>query len=394
VVSALTALPNLEQLTWQNVQCSDKLYLTDSRLLQQLTKLTALKLHDVFRQDALQHLGSLRKLQNLSISGATCPGLQELKELTRLQLDKPPANASQLTTLQQLEFAAYQPTALIGVPTSLTMLRVLVGDSLEAARLPDLQHLELYSSAWDAEGLVVPMSILAGCTRLRVLSARTITLKGPGSLVVSTMLERLELDHCIVEAADGIADPVSWQQVFPGPGQLPHLTALQLSHMQPVLKLADVKSVVARCSSLQVLHLGEPAAAGSFATALVRLPALTSLHLDGAVNNRACRSVARLKGLKELQLSHHWVSDAGLRALTALVRLSSLRFDDFDPDLVSWCIRGQFSDPSMTWPPPGYIPNCLVNEVCVRVLCVFCMHVCVSQASQVVNGLQLSNSGW
>jgi len=42
VVSALTALPDLEQLTWRGVQCSGELLLRDSLLLCQMTKLTRL----------------------------------------------------------------------------------------------------------------------------------------------------------------------------------------------------------------------------------------------------------------------------------------------------------------------------------------------------------------
>jgi len=92
VVSALTALPDLEQLTWSRVICGQQWGLTDSLLLQRLTKLTALNLGCVDAAEALEHLGLLTRLQNLSLAAecgwaaAACPGLLELKALTRLDL--------------------------------------------------------------------------------------------------------------------------------------------------------------------------------------------------------------------------------------------------------------------------------------------------------------------
>jgi len=91
VVSALTALPNLEQLSWDCVYCSKELWLSDSSLLHCMTRLTLLDLQFITAA-VLQHLGSLTKLQHLSISAAPgwgaagCPGLQELKALTSLKL--------------------------------------------------------------------------------------------------------------------------------------------------------------------------------------------------------------------------------------------------------------------------------------------------------------------
>jgi len=81
VVSALTALPDLGQLTWSRVGCGRQWGLTDSVLLQRLTKLTALKLETVESAAALRHLGTLTKLQHFSIGAAKdwfaagCPGL-------------------------------------------------------------------------------------------------------------------------------------------------------------------------------------------------------------------------------------------------------------------------------------------------------------------------------
>jgi len=136
VVSALTALPNLEQLTWHYVSCSNEQKLSDSSLLQQLTRLTSLDLCCVTAA-ALQHLGSLTKLQHLSISAAEgwaaagCCGLQELKALTSLKLASSdlvdiPASASQLTALQQLDVCRATPAALnqLQLLTGLTQLCV------------------------------------------------------------------------------------------------------------------------------------------------------------------------------------------------------------------------------------------------------------------------------
>jgi len=133
VVSALTALPDLQQLTWRDVVCGKIYKLSNSRLLQQLTKLTGLELCNV-SAEALQHLGSLSKLQHLSISSAShwvaanCPGLQQLTALTSLQLDLHLqfylVSVSHLTALQQLEVSAAILTELNGLKalTALTKL--------------------------------------------------------------------------------------------------------------------------------------------------------------------------------------------------------------------------------------------------------------------------------
>jgi len=157
VVSALTALSELKQLTWHGVLCSGEQQLSDSLLLQHLTKLTALDVDNV-SAEALQHLGSLTKLQHLSIASAKewaaagCPELQELQALTRLQLhcvDDAPPSIHQLTALRELELAAATPTALnqLQVLTGLTLLRVsaIKGLSPDTAplQLPHLRHLDL-----------------------------------------------------------------------------------------------------------------------------------------------------------------------------------------------------------------------------------------------------------
>jgi len=339
VVAALTALPNLEQLTWRWVRCSNELWLSDSSLLQQMTQLTSLELQRVTAA-ALQHLGSLTKLQHLSISAAHgwaiagCPGLQELKALTSLKLDSDGLfhlpSISHLTALRQLDVPAATPTALnqLQVLTGLTQLCVqdMKGLSPESPplQLPGLQHLQLE----EEEGWApMPMAFLASCTRLQFLKLQGFDLKGPGSLVASTMLQHLELVGCSIATADGAADPASWQQVLPGPGQLPHLTSLQLLSEEPKLQQADIEGVVACCSNLKVL--GCSMLPSRFVPALARLSGLTNLQLLYA-NDNDCSAMVQLTGLRQLMVTFpHQVSAVGLRHLAALQQLTKLGFEYF-----------------------------------------------------------------
>jgi len=367
VVSALTALPDLKQLTWCRIQCSDEPQLSDSLLLQHLTKLTALTIHAV-SATALEHLGLLTKLENLDISAAGgwaaagCPGLQELKALTKLHLwlameDIPPC-VCQLTALQELQVFKATPAALISLQalTGLTQLYVrgLVDLPLDTPplQLPGLQHLVLCGLAF------VPVSFLASCTQLRVLDLWGVNLScsGPGSLVASTMLQDLTLRSCRLSAANGAAGgPVSWQQVLPGPGRLPHLTSLLLSRVRPNFQQVDVESC---CSSLQVLDL--ESLKDGFASALVQLSGLTRLTLEEA-GDEQCGALAQLTGLRELTVRRpDGVSAAGLRQLAALEQLTSLGFgDSFDPSKVSRMLQQQMSDTL------GGYPRAIANKVCV-----------------------------
>jgi len=352
VVSALAALPDLQQLTWWCMECDDEEVLSDNLFLKQMTKLTALQLEDV-TAEALEHLGSLTKLQHLSITiaadwaAAVCPGLQELKALTRLELYNMtdiPASVNQLAALQQLSVSAATLTAVNGLQalTGLTQLCVLkvTGLSPESPplQLPGLQHLEL--KGW---GEVMPMSFLSRCTQLRVLSLHRLSFKGPDRLVASTMLQHLELKACGISAADGAASPVSWQQVFAAAGQLPHLTLLKLQPRRPTLEQADIECVAACCSSLQVLHLDT--LHDSFPSAVARLSGLTSLHLYRA-NDQQCSSLAQLTGLRELKVDcPRQLSTAGLRQLAALEQLTSLGFESaLDPNKISSSLQEQMSD--------------------------------------------------
>jgi len=334
VVAALTALPDLQQLTWSSVQCSGVRWLSDSLLLQQTTRLTSLELQCITAA-ALQHLGSLTKLQHLSIradedwAAAGCPGLQELKALTSLDLystDDIPASISQLTALQQLEVSLATPAAAtrLQVLTALTHLKVrrLRDIADQSLQLTGLQHLELGAHGSHDP---LPMLFVASCRQFRVLSLRGFSLTGPGSLVASTMLQHLELKSCRVGAAYGAAHPISWQQLFPGPGQLPHLTSLLLWGSGPCLQQSDLESMVAACcSSLQMLHLDT--LQDCFAPVLAHLPDLTSLHLIDVTDSQ-CGALAQLTGLRELRVAQFArLSPIGLRQLAALQQLTSLGF--------------------------------------------------------------------
>jgi len=91
-------------------------------LLQKLTQLTALRMDSDGAAGALKHLGLLTKLQDLSLAAAEdwaaagCPGLQELRALTRLELgegfDYIPPSVSQLTELQRLHVPYTKARAL------------------------------------------------------------------------------------------------------------------------------------------------------------------------------------------------------------------------------------------------------------------------------------------
>jgi len=184
-------------------------------------------------QDLLLH-GSLPR--GLSISSSVWADIAAATKLTSVSL--------------KYMGTAPQQADVVSVLTALPDLQQLTWCNFQL-QLSDSSLLEL------AGGVLgpVPMSSLCKCTQLRVLMLRGFTLRGPGSLVASTMLQDMELSCCRIIAADGAAGPVSWQQVFPGPAQLPHLTSLQLSEESPELQETDIKHVVSCCSSLQHLYL-------------------------------------------------------------------------------------------------------------------------------------------
>jgi len=216
------------------------------------------------------------------------------------------------------------------VLTGLTQLRVkwLTGVSSESAlQLPGLQHLEMHPKY----SVRTSMPLLSSCTQLRVLALhrQRITVLGPGCLVASTMLQRLELVHCEFRGAGGATDSFRWQHVFQGPGQLPHLTSLKFKavpHSQQGQQQADVELMVKCCSSLRQLHIKD--LPDSCAPALARLSGLTSLHLC-CFWSREARALARLTGLRELRITRAarpGTLAAGLRHLSGLEHLTSLGF--------------------------------------------------------------------
>jgi len=349
VVSALTALPDLQQLTWQEMLCGRERQLSDSRLLKHLPKLTDLELASV-AAEALQHLSSLTKLQRLSMrppitwAAADYPGLQELQGLTSLALKgdteewleelgysrlRFPACVSHLTALQQLEVYAATAAELDAL-TSLTALTKLAvarfspSSQLSAAlQLPALEQLYLSGSGSDwGYSSAIHTSYLASCTHLRQLSLNYFDLTGPCSLVASSMLQELYLEECnINDEDDWPADMPPWEVLFPGPGRLPHLTSLTLWSVSPAPQQADVERLVACCSGLQELQLE-------------------------SLTDEQCSSFVQLTGLRALQVLRPWdLSTAGLRHLAGLEQLTSLTFRrGFDSSKVSTMLQEQLSD--------------------------------------------------
>jgi len=373
VVAALTALPNLQQLTWRHVHCGDQQRLSDSSLLQQMTQLTLLDLQGV-AAGALQHLSSLAKLQHLSIDraegwpAAGCPGLQELKAITSLQLSSRdlldlPSSVSQLTALRQLDVLAATPTAL----NRLQLLTGLTGLSVDFLRchesvplqLTGLQRLELRT----LQGYPYPMSLVASCTQLHSPKLQGFNFAGPSSLVASSMLQHLELRRCCVTAADAIERHISWQQAFPAPVQFPHLTSLQLWRKlwceEPALQQADIDGVVESSPGLN--EFGLDRLRSSCVPALAQLPGLTSLCLH-SVSDEECSAFAQLTGLRKLTVHRPGgLSAVGLRQLAALNQLTSLGFD-------SGSFRGNQLDTLVKHWMKDTLAQCtytIVNKVCV-----------------------------
>jgi len=189
VVSALTALPDLQQLTWGHVVCECNGELSDARLLQQLTKLTKLDLQSV-AAGALQHLGSLTKLQHLSVQycyhqpHVKYPGLKQLQGLTGLVLHfgdgSFPDNLDSVTALQQLELAGATTSELNGLSglTAVTKLDVAqLSSSPVPLQLPALQYLHI-TNRNDGNAQVMQTSYLARCTRLKQLLLRGYVAQG------------------------------------------------------------------------------------------------------------------------------------------------------------------------------------------------------------------------
>jgi len=376
VVSALTALPALQQLAWEFVECEQQRELSDSRLLQQLTKLTRLDLSAV-SAEALQHLGSVSKLQHLGISEApewvatNFPGLQHLTPLTSLQLYYGalglPPTVSHLTALQQLEVSAATPTQLNGLTglTALTKLRVhrLTHDSTPL-QLPALYSLDMGVELSEADNFL-HMPQLSSCTQLRKLALTGFCLAGPGSLAANSMLKELHLCDCDLRNCDEArACQMDRWLLFPGPGRLPHLTSLTLCSADPAPEQADLQQLVACCSGLRRLELAHGSLSWRLTSAsayecLSRLSTLVTLEL-GVVDDQQCSSLAQLTGLQELRVMHpDKLSTVGLRHLARLQSLTSLSFENaFNPYKVSPMLQVQLSDRTESG-----CPRALVNKV-------------------------------
>jgi len=369
VVSALTALPDLQQLDWGDVECKQKEKLSDSRLLQHLTTLTGLDLSYV-SAEALQHLGCVSKLQRLHLSAptewaaASCHGLQQLIVLTRLDLHYNPlavrcfpTNISHLTALQQLKVPKASLTELNGLKalTALTGLCVTyLRPDPTPLQLPDLHSLDIGVGYLDVD------NVLSCCTQLchsMMLGLAGLCLAGPDSLAASSMLERLYVCHCSLSSPEGPAGVDPWQLVFPGPGRLPHLTLLVLPSVSPAPQQADLERLVACCSGLRRLELTAARTPWSLTSAsafecLLHLSNLVKLRLS-TVTDEQCSSLAQLTGLQDLQVDNpKEVSPVGLWHLVRLQQLTSLYFwGAFNSSKVSTVLQAQLSDSSLDRSP-------------------------------------------
>jgi len=382
-VSALTALPHLQQLSWCSLRSGVKkdlqTDLSDSALLQHQTQLTSLKLQGV-TAEALQHLGSLSKLQHLSIKRASVmaeinptvpqewaegslPDLQRLTALTSLEWDCSedlPGSIYQLTALQQLTVCAASTTALEGLQVMPGLSRLCVRNIkglYEASKpwqLPALQHLELTSRGRDG---VFDMAMLARCTQLRQICLQCMDVRGPVSLLgSSSILQWLSMFNCRAHAA-------SWQQFFQGSAQLPELTMLRLEGTSPMphrglVQPADLESVVACCTGLKELRLANAAGAN----VLTRLAHLTGLDLY-AIHHQQCSSLAQLTGLRQLHIFNiEHLNVAGLRKLTALQQLTSLSLGGLSASQLSEAVKSRLTGTLPGCKPSSY-EHALVNKV-------------------------------
>jgi len=388
--SALTALPHLKQLSWRNLHSGAKEDLqTDlsdvSVVLQHQTQLTKLELQGV-TAEALQHLGSLSKLQHLSIKRAnvmaeihptapqewdegSLPDLPVLSALTSLEWDCSedlPRGIYQLTALQRLKVSEATATAVYGLQSMTGLSRLCVGNiygyDLQDEEVPEpsapppapwqlpaLQHLELTNRGL---GGVFEMELLSCCTQLQDISLQCMGLGGSiSSLGSSSILQRLQLYNC----------GGTWREFFlQGSAQLPQLTQLQLQ-VQPNLMLrdamvrpADLESVAACCTGLKELWLASALAA----PALTQLPNLTCLHLH-AIHPQHCSSLAQVTGLRQLHIFNIGsLTAAGLRELAALQQLTYLSMGTHGHSKLSETLKQRLTDPS-----PGCMPIMFVNIV-------------------------------
>jgi len=387
--SALTALPHLKQLSWRSLHSGVKENLqTDlcdvSALLQHQTQLTKLELQGV-TAEALQHLGSLSKLQHLSIKRASVtaeihptapqewdegslPDLPVLSALTSLEWDCSediPGSLYQLTALRRLKVCEATATALDGLQVMPGLSHLCVRNIYDLPepsatppapwQLPALQHLELTTRGLN----VFNMALLACCTQLQDISLQCMGLGGSVSMLgSSSILQRLGLWNCHPHAA-------TWREFFlQGSAQLPQLTMLQLQVQgsimmrDAVVRPADLEFVAACCPGLKELALAHAAGAPE----LTQLPHLTCLHLH-AIHPKQCNSLAQLTGLRKLRIFDiKRLTVAGLRELAVLQQLTYLSMGSFLSSRLSEAVKRRLTD-TVSGSMPLIFDVTVVNKV-------------------------------
>jgi len=132
---------------------------------------------------------------------------------------------------------------------------------------------------------------------------------------------------CHVPRLSHRAQPGTWQHMFPGRLRPCHLTALNTAGNSP-WQGPDLDRLASSCMGLRVLHLR--CSRGLQLTALLHLPALTQLCLEGITEAITMASLARLQGLEALGImepcridDHMLVVVAALAQLTLLLLPSS-----------------------------------------------------------------------
>lgn len=290
VMAIFEALPKLQHLALRSVKYP-RWYDPGATSLQGFTQLTGLDLENVSAGTLEKHLSALTKLRHLSLDGVLLrswgeskfPGLQQLTSLTRLHLGNGlgaynviPLVVVKLTAVQHLRVP--QPTyvqvqelhALVGL-TSLCVQDVVAWDYPPSPlQLTALRRLE-FGVHCHSKDNNMPMSRLSDCLRLQELSLSRLVLKDPRCVLGLTSLQYARTPGVFVEG--------------------------------PLLKAADVKRLVACCSSLRRLQLGVKDNVSL--SALSQLPHLTHLRVDN-VNEWYTSSLAQLTGLRQLVAGYGW----------------------------------------------------------------------------------------
>ena len=122
----------------------------------------------------------------------------------------------------------------------------------------------------------------------------------------------------------------AWQHVFPSNKKLLQLASLSLCHCEPRMTLAHLQACVSCCPNLQELNIAHAVAYNMLPSALPQLPGLTNLTTH--VSDADISVLMTLTGLQELTCEQQLgqgssITQTGLLQLTALRRLTCLRFD-------------------------------------------------------------------